>query len=542
LGSRSFSEVDWCAFLPPESAKRNQLHFAWPRHQKLRGFLTAFPSGDDMKIRSGLSTSIRFSLSTIFGRACRLGAIISLFAAILFGHGQEQEQGLRRDLGEFNLTLVGDNNIVTLATARQNNPRFMAAVGEIRKGDAAFNNLETTFPGPDAYPGGAPRSENIFSDPSLLKELQWMGFNLFGTANNHSMDYGIQGLLDTIQVLRQGGAVYAGTGVDLGHARAPGYLSTPHGRVALITCASTFPEDSPAGQARPDIRGRPGLSPLHYDVRYHVNTEDFESLVRLNDHLTLMGVRGGIAPSQTINFVFPPSGPSGNYGTHVIFETSEKPGVVTTPSKNDLDALTRSIRDARFFADYVVASIHAHEGIPGQSAGHVEVPAQFVIEYAHAAIDAGADVFVGSGPHVLQGIEIYKGKVILYNLGNFITENWIMQPEASTMYDRFNLGLDALPSEAHNARSDYGRKDEPSYPLYWQTAIARVVFRGGRPSEVNLTPISLGYKYRSVDRGWPEIADLPEATEILQRLQRLSNPYGTKISVINGEGTITIPQ
>ena len=471
-------------------------------------------------------------------------ALIMVSASVAPAHAQnqQQEEGKRRDLGELNLTLVGDNNIVTLATARQNNPKFMAVVNEIRKGDAAFNNLETTFPGPEAYPGGAPRSENIFSDPALLKELQWIGFNLFGTANNHSMDFGIQGLLDTMQVLKQGGAIYAGTGVDLGHARAPGYLFTPHGRVALITCASTFPQDSPAGQARPDMKGRPGINPLHYDVRYRVNAADFAALQKLNDDITLMGVRSGSGSSQTLRFIFPPSGPSGNYGTAVTFDLSDKPGVVTTADREDLAALTHSIQDARFFADYIVASIHAHEGIPGQAAGHVEIPAQFIVQYAHAAIDAGADVFVGSGPHVLQGIEIYKGKVILYNLGNFITENWIMGPEASTMYDRFHLGQDALASEAHNARSDYGRKDEPSWPLYWQTAIAHVVFRDGRPAEVKITPITLGYGYRSVNRGWPEVADLPEATEILERLQELSAPYGTKIKISDGIGTITIPK
>jgi poly-gamma-glutamate capsule biosynthesis protein CapA/YwtB (metallophosphatase superfamily) len=462
--------------------------------------------------------------------------LLCMFFVAFTLNAQEQ----RKDLGEFNLTLVGDNNIVTLATVRQNNSRFMEAVNEIRKGDAAFANLETTFPGPDAYPAGAPRSENIFSDPALLKELQWIGFNLFGTANNHSMDFGIQGLLDTIQVLKQGGAVYAGTGIDLGHARAPGYLSTAHGRVALVTCASTFPPDSPAGQARPDIRGRPGLSPLHYDVRYLVNAADFAALQKLNEDLTLMAVKGTSNASPTLRFIFPPSGPSGNYGTAVTFELSDKPGVITTPDQKDLAALTHAIQDARFFADYVIASIHAHEGIPGQAPGAVEIPAQFVVDYAHAAIDAGADVFVGSGPHVLQGIEIYKGRVIIYNLGNFITENWIMGPEASTMYDRFDLGLDALPSEAHNARSDHERKDEPSWPLYWQTAIARVTFRDGRPAEVRITPITLGFGYRSVDRGWPEVAVEPEATQILERVQKLSERYGTKMSISNGVGTITI--
>jgi poly-gamma-glutamate capsule biosynthesis protein CapA/YwtB (metallophosphatase superfamily) len=463
-------------------------------------------------------------------------SVVGISLLVLPALAQEQ----RKDLGEFNLTLVGDNNIVTLATARQNNPRFMAAVNEIRKGDAAFNNLETSFPGPDTYPAGPPRGDNLYSDPALLKELQWMGFNLFGTANNHSTDYGIQGLLDTIQVLKQGGAVYAGTGVDLGHARAPGYLFTPHGRIALVTCASTFSPDEPAGQARPDIRGRPGISPLRHQTRYLVTAAEFEALRKINDDLKLLGVQEGSASTQSETIGFSDSPGISNGTAAVTFEVSDKPGVVTTVYPRDLAELTHSIRDARELSDYVVASAHVHEGVPGQAPGFIEIPAQFIVQYARAAIDAGADVFVGSGPHVLRGIEIYKGKVILYSLGNFITENWLMAPQSSTMYERFNLGLDALPSEVHNTRSDHGRKDEPSYPLYWQTAIARVVFRDGRPSEVKITPVTLGYKNRSVNRGYPEVADLAEATQILEHLQKLSDPFGTKIAISNGVGTISI--
>jgi poly-gamma-glutamate capsule biosynthesis protein CapA/YwtB (metallophosphatase superfamily) len=466
--------------------------------------------------------------------------LISVFYSALFLIVPLRAQDKRKDLGDFNLTLVGDNIIYTQATVRQNNPKFMAAVDEIRKGDAAFANLETTFAGPDAYPSGAPRSENLFADPVVLKGLQWMGFNLFGTANNHSMDYGVQGVLDTIHALRQGDAVYAGTGIDLGHARAPGYLSTAHGRVALIACASTFPQDAPAGQARPDIRGRPGLDPLRYDVHYRVSANDFESLRTLNDDLHMMATPGGTSASPALGFVFPPSGPSGNYGTYVTFEQSDKPGVYTNADRRDLAGLTNSIRDAKYFADYIVASIHAHEGVPGQPAGAVEIPAQFVEEYAHAAIDAGADVFAGSGPHVLRGIEIYKGKVIFYSLGSFIMEDLIVSPESATMYERHNLGLESLSSDAHNARSDYGKKDELAWPLYWQSAIARVVFRDGRPAEVKLTPVTLGFGYRPVDGGWPEVANVTEATRILEHLQKLSEPYGTKITISNGVGTITI--
>lgn len=63
-------------------------------------------------------------------------------------HAQQQEIGKRKDLGEFNLTLVGDNNIVTLATARQNNPKFMAAVAELRKETPYSITLRPLSPSP----------------------------------------------------------------------------------------------------------------------------------------------------------------------------------------------------------------------------------------------------------------------------------------------------------------------------------------------------------------------------------------------------------
>jgi len=65
--------------------------------------------------------------------------VIALLAFVVLGggfrlHAQQQEVGKRRDLGEFNLTLVGDNIIYTQATVHQGNPKFMAAVKEIRTG------------------------------------------------------------------------------------------------------------------------------------------------------------------------------------------------------------------------------------------------------------------------------------------------------------------------------------------------------------------------------------------------------------------------
>jgi poly-gamma-glutamate synthesis protein (capsule biosynthesis protein) len=459
---------------------------------------------------------------------------VFLFAGFFFSLtlGAQERQARSQ---EFNLTMVGDSIITTPAAVRQNDPQFMAAVNVVRQGDAAFTNLETTFPGHNAYPAGKPRASWISSDPALLKELQWVGFNLFATANNHSLDYGIQGLIDTIQVLRRDGAVYSGIGENLGAARAPGYLSTGHGRVALIACTSTFLDDEPAGEARPDMLGRPGINPLHHQTRYRVDNASFEALKQIGHDLQLGGSQGTSDSLKSLDFSLPASS---IYPLHVVFEPSDSPGVISTPDPIDLAALLHSIRDSRQMADYVVTSIHAHEGAPGTDAR--EIPAQFVVQFAHAAVDAGADIVVGHGPHVLRGIEIYKGKAIFYSLGNFIFENWLVEPQPTEFYQEFGLGSDALPAEAYDARSDHGRRDEPANPLFWQSVIVHAVFSNDHLAQVILTPITLGFGKRSPDRGYPHVADPASAAEILERIQKLSQPFGTNIVINNGLGIIKI--
>ncbi len=92
---------------------------------------------------------------------------------------------------EFNLTPAGDAIVVTPPMARRNDPRFMAVAQAVRQGDAAFLNLELTFPGDNSYPAAQSRATWIAADPSLSKQLQWVGFNLISAANNHAVDFGI---------------------------------------------------------------------------------------------------------------------------------------------------------------------------------------------------------------------------------------------------------------------------------------------------------------------------------------------------------------
>jgi hypothetical protein len=94
-------------------------------------------------------------------------------------------------------------------------------------------------------------------------------------------------------------------------------------------------------------------------------------------------------------------------------------------SMNDLPAVRREIARADRVADVVVVT--AHMGAEGSNRQHVRRGTETFlgenrgnpIRFAHAAVDAGADLVVGHGPHVLRGMEWRKGRLIAYSLGNF---------------------------------------------------------------------------------------------------------------------------
>src|SRR5207249_4640035 len=70
----------------------------------------------------------------------------------------------------------------------------------------------------------------------------------------------------------------------------------------------------------------------------------------------------------------------------------------TMPNKEDLDGITAAVKEARRQSDWVVVTIHAHEG----AYGSLDIPTQFLVRFARACIDAGADVFYAHGPHVTR--------------------------------------------------------------------------------------------------------------------------------------------
>ncbi len=440
--------------------------------------------------------------------------LLAGFASTLAAQGPADNQNFR-------VALAGDS-IIERRLSVYDDPEYLRMIQRIRSADAAFTNFEMLIHDFE-YPGAPVSGGTYMGAPAwVLDELKWAGFRMFGIANNHSFDFGTEGLLSNLRHMEQAGVVYAGAGENLARARAPGYLDTKKGRVALIACASTFSILSPAGPQRADMKGRPGLNPLRFRTTYSVDASTLATLRELSGTGT---GRGGTNPQRDLRFL------------GATFRAGEKPGVTTEPDPKDMKEIAAEVRDARRQADWVIVSIHCHEGMPRDR----EIPAEFEVAFAHAMIDAGADVFVGHGPHVLRGIEIYKGKPILYSVGNFVFDNDLVRFQPQESYDQYNLPDTATPADFYDARSANDTRSFPADWEEWESVEAEAVFNPKRElQEIDLYPIGLGFGQSRTHRGLPRPADEELGTKILNRVAKLSKSFGTQIAIEGGKGVVTV--
>ena len=418
----------------------------------------------------------------------------------------------------FTMALTGDS-IITRRLSVYNEPEFLQMIELLRSVDVAFTNLEVLFHDYEPFPMHESGGTYMRADPSLAKELVWAGFDMVSRANNHTGDYGVLGMRLTTKYVDEAGLVHAGVGESLPGAREAKFLDTAKARVALISCASTFPDHVRAGKSRGDIPPRPGLNPLRYSTTYEVTKDQMGALRQI---LESLGMR--LPKKDNALRAFGRS-----------FIKGENSEVRTEVNKEDLEEISAVVRNASRLADYTIVTIHAHESDRDRS-----VPAKFLVTFARAMIDAGADVFVGHGPHVLRGIEIYKGKPIFYSLSNFIFQNETLDRLPYENYERYRLGSNSHVADFNDKRYNLDRRGFPSRQEYWESVIAVPIWKGKMCVEIKLHPISLGFGKPRTVRGRPLFAKGDLSKKIIEDLTRLSKPFGTTVGYQDGIGIVSL--
>ncbi|MFC7362445.1 CapA family protein [Nocardioides astragali] len=433
------------------------------------------------------------------------------------------------------IAATGDS-IVTRRLSGLRHDGFADLVDLVRSADVAYTNVEFVFPGRGRHPSTTFHGTHLGVSPDLLNEFQWLGFDVFGMANNHATDYGTDGLLSSMEELERRQMPYAGVGRTLREARLPVYVETAQGRVALISAGSSNARLSVAADPGINDAGRPGMAPVRVRKTHYVAEEKFDDFrSTLSESGVNVAAAGTTAPG--IFFPYPDMNvydgpPPGGFAVEgVFFAPSDRPRVETTALERDVEALAAVVREARTQADVVLVALHCHEGIQGR--WNNEIPAEFLQPLAHTLIEAGADAILGTGPHMLRGIEIHKGRPILYSLGNFIFSLETIDSFPVEVYEQQSMDLSSTSADLYDKVTGY--KDEPRF---WETVLAQLVFEDGECTEVELVPVVLGRELPRSRRGDPALADAEHGRRILERLQGLSDPFETKLQIEERDGRV----
>ncbi len=239
-------------------------------------------------------------------------------------------------------------------------------VAEIFKGaDVAYCNLE----GPmcdvgEKHPGKAGISLHLRSTPRAANALAGAGVDVVSLANNHTMDYGVAGLDQTIGLLDGVRIAHAGAGRDLAAARRPALLDVNGLRIALLSYSSVCVAPFAA------TKTTPGLAMVRIKTSYAANLRLFQQP-----------------------------------GSPMLTKTAGEP--------EDVAMLLDDVKAAKLRADIVIVAWHW--GV-SERCGKL---ADYQRALGHAVIYAGASAIIGHHAHMLLGMELYRGCPIIYSLGNF---------------------------------------------------------------------------------------------------------------------------
>ena len=395
--------------------------------------------------------------------------------------------------------------------------------------DVKFSNLEMTFHNEEGYPAAFSGGTWAMADPRTLDDMRSFGFNLFNTANNHSCDYSLGGVLATIRNLKERDMIFAGTGKNLSEASKPCYLETKNGRVAMIAVSSSFHESGMAGGQSAELIGRPGLNPLRYETIYHVTEENYKKAEEL---AALTKINATMERSVKNGYKNPPASGTLPFGTYK-FVLDEKDWIESVPFPADMERVEKEIIEAKKQADIVLVSFHGHE-TDGED---TTVPSMFLETFSRRCVDAGADAVIGHGPHELRGIEIYHGAPIFYSLGNFLFETETVEKQPYDAYINKKMPLDTKVGAYMDARSKNGTAGYGVLPEIWLSVMAGWTMEDGHLTEIKLYPISLGMTEKRPQKGVPVLTG---DENVLSYLAELSKPYGTEMEIKDGVGTIRL--
>ena len=147
---------------------------------------------------------------------------------------------------------------------------------------------------------------------------------------------------------------------------------------------------------------------------------------------------------------------------------------------------------------------------------------------------------VGHGPHLIRGMEIYKGRPIFYSLGNFIGQNELVWKLPADSYERFRVDASKTPGDVYRSRTNNDQQGFPSDRKYWESLMPLTRYENGELKGLEIYPVTLGLGEPEYRRGRPRLAEGDEGLAILERFRKLSEPFGTTMMIEDGKAVVQL--
>ncbi|HVN77050.1 MAG TPA: CapA family protein [Thermoanaerobaculaceae bacterium] len=369
---------------------------------------------------------------------------------------------LKEEPGDVIITAVGDM-IFNQQISNLQEPERRQLVRIMQEADIAYGNLEFSL-------NDRPELQRPFYNFRAPTEFRWevaaIGINLVSMANNHALDFGPEGLRECLRALDLTQITHAGAGVTLAEAHEPGTLSIQSQKTKFAL-----------------------LSYMRYwTQKYRCKDPDAPCLATIN-------------PAE------------------ILIARDGKVEEVEGPLASDIATMEDDIVLAKRHNDVLIVSLHNHDVSHHRVYGIQDhTPPTEEIMF-HRAIDAGADMVIGSGPHVLRGIEIYKGKPIFYSLADFIYQYRTPDKIPVDLIHQRDTEI-ARPTNV----SVWDRRDTQQT---MEGILVRMTLNAEKLKRIEFLPVSIddeGPLY-----GVPRLASAARAKEMIERVQTLSQPYATTI-------------
>jgi Bacterial capsule synthesis protein PGA_cap len=447
----------------------------------------------------------------------------------------------------FTVGILGEA-MVTRSFSKLTDPNFLSIRKLMMESDLAYGHMEMNIVADDEMKwtprGPVGQAGYLYASPQIAKDLAWLGIDAMSLAQNHSADWGPEGLLGTIKHCEENGIAHAGTGENLEVARAPGFFELEKGRMAMVSIASGNNAYEWAGYAKGKHPGRPGVNPMRMRTINRVPKATADQLKAVSKGL------GNNNPRLAAAKEFSLAGAAGVGATGYtgsVFQESDHFEVTSEAYAPDVRGNLRSVDEAAKMADFVMVAQHNSTSESGRGTK----PSAFIVDFARKAIDAGADMYLGHGWHTFLGIEIYKGKPIFYGLGSSFWESqWITDVPADS-FESYNVDMDNL--NAVNVA--VGNLHPEGSDAWGWSAVYQCKYVDKKLTEIVLHPIEMGYDFTGEEPvrnrvigkgemkyldGSPRIATGANGQAILKKLQAINTERGTRMDIVGNMGIIKV--